>query len=58
LQKNNTRNIFVSIFGRPSGFRLAGKCSNVGDFHLAAAALSLLFVDISLQKSGYAEKCK
>jgi hypothetical protein len=29
-----------------------------GDFRLAAAALLLLFVDISLQKSGNAEKCK
>lgn len=41
-----------------TGFHLAGKMLGRGDLRLAATALSLLFVDISLQRSAKAEKCK
>ena len=47
-----------SIITPPTGFHLAGKLLGRGDLHLAAAALSLPFVDISLQKSAKAENCK
>jgi hypothetical protein len=47
-----------SIFTPPIGFHSAGLMLRRSDLHLIATALSLLFVDISLQKSAKAEKCK
>ncbi|WP_291560453.1 hypothetical protein [Bradyrhizobium sp.] len=47
-----------SIFTPPTGFHSAVIMLGRSDLHLAAAALSLLFIDISLQRSAKAEKCK
>jgi hypothetical protein len=50
--------LVASIFTPPTGFHSAVIMLGRRDLHLAAAALSLPFVDISLQKSAKAEKCK